>query len=351
MATNATLFEKVSSTFLAVFFVIIGLPLGVSIFYGDYMEFAEIYNQHIANGDPGWSGQNSLYGQLALLFLAISIVAFLSISLFLLLEEERKAGYAAVFGFATYGIYEIVMSAAINSLEFSIKSLTTAGVFFIISSILIFVSVWKSDIDKAPLLYFVSLLVVLLTWWYHGYRVYTAVDPGNYYGIFWLSTLKALGESFGVFPFALMGGIAAPVILIGLMAMSILAYRAGDVTDSLFGSIIGFFLVISYIIGASVTIVGNINYFESALNYINPDLDFAALYSIFSVFFGIMFLAFLFIGTYSLYDYLTSAPAVYREKAVKPKPVGVIVKAEKPEEEELEEAIEEIDIDDLDLVR
>jgi hypothetical protein len=328
--------------------MLFALIIGLGRFYKNYSQFAEIYNHNIYLGTSGWSPTNALIGQVAFAFFAFSIACFILIGGALLVEEYKTAGTFLSLGFVTYGIYEIILSVALNSITLTGNpSYLLEGILFAVTGALSILAVKSTESAKGYVIGLVASIIALITVLTVGYSNFSPTETLDAYSLMWKYIVSAIEFSNYRYPLAVLGGSTIILSIIILIVILLSSIKSEGYSYSMISNILSSFLVISGILGLYISVAYNYGLFLSGVSRVLGSSQL--LDTSIPILLGIGFPLLLILGIASLQTFQTSLPL---KPKVKPKPVGVVVSEKKREEEEeeaLEEAIEEIDIEDLDL--
>ena len=324
--------------------MLFAIIIGLGQFYKDYYQFAEIYNHNIYLGTSGWSSTNALLGHLAFTFFAISIASFILIGGALLIEEYGAAGTLFSIGFITFGIYEIILSLALNSLSLVNRpAYILEGVLFLVTGALTLLAVRSFETVKGYVIGLVASIIALITILTIGYSNFSPTQPLDVYTLMWKYIVSAIEYSNYRYPLTVLGGSTTILSAFILILILISSIKSEGYAYSMISNILSSFLMISAILGLYISVAYNYGLFLTGISRVLGQSQL--LNSSIPILLGVGFTLLLILGVASLQSIQASLPVTPKAK---PKPVGVVVSEKRGEEEE-EEEIEEIDIEDLDL--
>ncbi|MGQ4891352.1 MAG: hypothetical protein ACP6IP_02585 [Candidatus Njordarchaeia archaeon] len=326
------------------------MVIGLGIFYKDYSNFAETYNHNMYLQTPGWSPTNAMIGHVAFAFLALALSAFLLLGIALLLENVDASLYLFSIGFILYGLYELVLSVALNSVNLVGKPIyMLEGILFLILGGFAFFVSKKRDSDKVYLLSIVGVVIAFVVVWFIGYSnvVPTKVSA---YDQFWEFTVGSIWYSSQKLPLAIFGGPTLLASLFLLLIAFVFAHKEESFLDNGYSVALSGLGALSGLLGYYLSIVGNYgSTFIAIKKVLHVDM---ALESSFPIFLGISIFAML---VCAFIVFVLEFGGVFVGAVGGPpgpeEALGVVVKEKKKgkKEEAVEEDIGEIDIEDLDL--
>ena len=340
-------FKRMASGVTISIWAFFSMIIGLGTFYRDYAYFAEAYNHNMYLGTPGWSPTNAMIGHIAFIFFALALSAFIILGVTLLLENFDASLYLFSSGFLLYGLYEILLSVALNSVNISGKpSFLVEGILFIILGGFLFFLTKKRDSESIYILSIIGVIIAFIVVWFVGYSNVVASKP-TLYDQLWEFTIGSIVYASHKLPLAIFGGPTLLASLFMLFIGFIFAHREGSYLDS------GYAVALSGLAG----FVGLLGFYLALIeNYGSAFFAIAKLLHVnvsaeasFPIFLGVSIFAMLICGflVFTL-EFGGVFGGVGGAAAGPEEALGVVVKEKKGKKEAAEE-IGEIDIEDLDL--